>query len=219
MQTRNMIFGLGMAVAAAGLTAAAVAQNNGEGEMSFFVTSVGSGEGGNLGGLEGADAHCQSLAAAVGAGDRVWRAYLSTIDLGGGEGGDARDRIGEGPWFNAEGVLIAANLDDLHTEGANNINKETALTEAGAIVPGRGDSPNQHDILTGTLQDGTAANATCINWTSSSNDQSTIVGHTDLQGNPSGINFWNYSHGTRGCSQEALVGTGGAGYFYCFAAQ
>ena len=148
----------------------------------------------------------------------MWRAYLSTQ---GEDAVNARDRIGDGPWNNAEGVMVAADLDELHSEAAN-INKETALMETGMVVPGRGDDPNQHDILTGTQMDGTAFAAdagdmTCSNWTSSG-EGSAMVGHTDLMGNPSGVNFWNYSHPTRGCSQDALVSTGGAGYFYCFAA-
>ncbi|MBT3395982.1 MAG: hypothetical protein HN423_02225 [Alphaproteobacteria bacterium] len=188
-------------------------------DMTFFATSVGGGDGANLGGLEGADAHCLNLAEAVGAGAKTWRAYLSTQGVGGGEAVNARDRIGTGPWHNAEGVEIAANVDALHTEGANNIQKSTALTEAGGIVNGRGDSPNQHDMLTGTQQDGmagTGENQTCDDWTSNGAGTA-IVGHTDLQGNTRGLNLWNYSHGSRGCSQSNLVGTGGAGLFYCFA--
>lgn len=186
------------------------------GEPSFFATSVGLGDGANLGGLEGADAHCQSLAAAVGWGGKTWRAYLSTQ----GEGAvNARDRIGTGPWYNAKGELIAADVAALHTE-PNLINKQTALSEAGNMINGRGDTPNQHDMLTGSQQDGTAfaagADMTCGNWTSNAAG-SAMMGHTDLQGNPSGINFWNFSHGSRGCSQDNLVSTGGAGLFYCFA--
>ncbi|MGD9738103.1 MAG: hypothetical protein AB7O56_09795 [Bauldia sp.] len=181
--------------------------------MTFFITSVGIGDGANLGGLEGADAHCQELATAAGAGDRTWVAYLSTD----GEGAvNARDRIGPGPYVNAVGVTVAANLDELHAE-TNGINKETALNELGAIVNGRGDDPNQHDILTGTNPDGTvAAGMTCGNWTLNGDGQA-MVGHHDLQGNPAGINFWNSSHPSQGCGQEALVGTGGAGLLYCFA--
>jgi hypothetical protein len=185
-------------------------------EMSFFVTSVGVGDGANLGGLEGADAHCQALAEAAGAGVRTWVAYLSTQ----GEGAvHARDRIGSGPWVNAQGTPIAGSVDELHSE-ANGITKETALNERGEVVNGRGDEPNTHDILTGSQQDGTAfaeaADMTCSNWTSNA-EGSAMVGHHDLIGNPEGVNFWNHSHGSRGCSQEALVGTGGAGLFYCFA--
>ena len=195
---------------------AAHAQNA---EVSFFVTSAGAGDGANLGGLEGADSHCQALAAAVGAGGKDWRAYLSTR---GENPVNARDRIGAGPWLNAAGVQIAANVADLHSE-ANNIDKETALNEHGEIVNGRGDDPNRHDILTGSQEDGTAFAAgddmTCGNWTSNAGDAgSAMVGHHDLTGNPSGINFWNHSHGSRGCSQANLVKTGGDGLFYCFAA-
>ena len=206
---------LTVVIASAGLTLPAQAQE-GSPEMSFFVTSVGVGDGANLGGLEGADAHCQELAGAAGAGDRTWAAYLSTQ----GEGAvNARDRIGAGPWLNAQGTQIAGSLEELHSE-TNGITKETALSETGAVVNGRGDEPNMHDILTGSQQDGTAfaeeADMTCSNWTSNG-EGSAMVGHHDLIGNQEGINFWNFSHGSRGCSQEALVDTGGAGLFYCFA--
>ena len=220
MANQTKLIRIGLTVIAVGGLLAGISSAAGQpggNSMSFFVTSGGPGDGGNLGGSVGADAHCQSLANAVGAGDRDWRAYLSTVEMDGQPGVDARDRIGIGPWHNAEGVMIAANLDDLHSDAAG-INKQTALSESGKIINGRGDSPNQHDILTGTLRDGTAADATCLNWTSSGNAQSTYVGHTDLIGNPSGVNFWNYSHATRGCSQSALVSTGGAGLLYCFAA-
>jgi hypothetical protein len=206
------------ALAAAGMLAiapvtCAVAQDGG---TSFFVTSVGPGDGANLGGLEGADAHCQALAEAAGITGRTWRAYLSTS----GEGAvNARDRIGSGPWVNAKGAEIAASVEELHTE-PNKINKDTALDEKGNMVKGRGDDPNQHDMLTGSEQDGTAFDGgddrTCSNWTSNG-EGSAMVGHHDLIGNPQNINFWNFSHPSRGCSQEALVGTGGAGLFYCFA--
>jgi len=189
-----------------------------QGPMSFFVTSVGIGNGGDLGGLEGADRHCQKLARAVGAGGKTWHAYLSTQGSG---GVNAKDRIGNGPWFNAKGMQIAANSAELHGEG-NKINKETALDERGMIVKGRGDTPNQHDMLTGTQHDGTAVpgpdDATCSNWTSSADGQgSAVVGHHDLVGNPQGINFWNYSHKTPGCAPANLQRVGGAGLFYCFA--
>lgn len=184
-------------------------------QMSFFVTSAGLGKGGDLGGLTGADAQCQSLAQAAGAGGKTWRAYLSTEGSG---GVNAKDRIGNGPWVNAKGVQIAANVADLHSDN-NKINKETALTEKGAVVPGRGDTPNEHDILTGSNRDGTAiADATCSNWTSSADGQGGAqVGHTDLIGNPQNINFWNFSHKTPGCAQANLQRVGGAGRFYCFA--
>lgn len=207
-----------IAVAIGGLVAInALAQGEAGDEVSFFVTSVGLRDGANLGGLEGADAHCQALATNVGAGDRTWRAYLSTLDTPEAEGVDARDRIGEGPWFNADGVLIASDLVQLHSAEVN-INLATGLTEAGGTVNGRGQSPLQHDILTGTRQDGRAVNGTCANWTSNNDSDFTYVGHHDLVGNPAGINYWNYSHRTAGCSQDALVRTGGAGFFYCFAA-
>lgn len=185
-------------------------------EMSFFVTSVGSGNGANLGGLEGADAHCQRLAQAVGAGGRTWRAYLSTQ---GANAVNARDRIGRGPWRNAQGVVIANDVAQLH--GENNLTKQTALTERGTVVNGRGDTPNQHDMLTGTQADGTAFPAgedrTCRNWTSSG-EGSAMTGHHDRMGIPGPApTSWNASHPSRNCSQEGLVSTGGAGLFYCFA--
>ncbi|WP_299365168.1 hypothetical protein [uncultured Paracoccus sp.] len=181
--------------------------------MSFFVTSTNPGQGADFGGIEGADAHCASLAAAAGATDRTWRAYLST----GSE--NARDRIGTGPWFNAKGVEIAASVDALHGE-ANAITKETALDETGAVVNGRGDDPNRHDILTGSLPDGTAAEQTCEDWTSSG-EGAAMVGHHDRMGldeTPPSLS-WNSSHPSRGCGLEALRGTGGEGLLYCFAAE
>ncbi len=186
--------------------------------MSFFVTSVGLGKGGDLGGLSGADNYCQSMAQAAGAGGKTWRAYLSTQGAG---GVNARDRIGSGPWVNAKGVQIAANVAELHSD-RNKVNKETALDEKGVMIKGRGDTPNQHDILTGSQQDGSAVagpdDATCGNWTSSADGQGgAMVGHTDLVGNPSGINFWNFSHKTPGCAPANLVRVGGAGLLYCFA--
>lgn len=189
-----------------------------ENSMSFFVTSVGSGKGGDLGGLEGADAHCQKLATAVGAGKRQWRAYLSTEEAG-KRGLSARDRIGKGPWYNAKGVLIAENIVELHLYNRTII-KETALNEKGEIVNGRGDKPNMHDILTGSMDDGTAyfpgeVDHTCKNWTSST-EGSAQVGHHDRHGG--GNLSWTSAHGTRGCSLEDLAKTGGEGLFYCFAA-
>ena len=188
--------------------------------MSFFVTSVGPGSGGNLGGLAGADKHCQQLAAAVGAGNRTWRAYLSTTAAGTQPNINARDRIGSGPWYNAKGQLIASNVDDLH-EDRNNIRKPTALTEKGAEVNGVGNQPNQHDILTGSDSEGRALPGaaqitTCNNWASADDTSRTIVGHHDRLGGPNAS--WNAVHSSAGCSQEALVKTGGAGLFYCFAA-
>jgi len=186
--------------------------------MSFFVTSAGPGDGANLGGLAGADAHCQSLAAAVGRGDSTWHAYLSQAGAAGAPQVHARDRIGTGPWYNARGAVIAYNVDDLH-EDRNNVRKPTALNEKGEEVNGFGDQPNQHDILTGSdsrgmLIPGNAANTTCGNWTSNGAG-STMVGHHDRLGGPNAS--WNSVHASRGCSQEDLVGTGGAGLFYCFA--
>ena len=182
--------------------------------MTFFITSVGSGNGADLGGLEGADRHCQALASSVGAGDKTWRAYLSTTGSG---GVNARDRIGTGPWHNFNGVMVAENVDQLH--GDNNLTKETILTEKGAISNGRGDDPNMHDILTGSGLDGIAQggepDTTCGNWTSSG-EGSALVGHHDRQGGGANPTSWNSAHASRGCSQANLQGTGGNGFFYCF---
>jgi len=207
-----------------GLSVNAHAQQRGsDNNMTFFITSVGSGQGANLGGLEGADRHCQQLAQAAGAGHRTWRAYLSTQASNGQAGVDARDRIGRGPWQNAKGTVIAHNLDELH--GANTLNKQTALTEIGDAVNGRGDNPNRHDILTGSRQDGTAFasgdDRTCGNWTKSGTEGAAMLGHHDRQGlsDDPPAKSWNSSHTSRGgCSLEALRSTGGAGLFYCFAA-
>ena len=207
------------------LTAAllsACAMGPSSGPMSFFVTSTGAGKGADLGGLAGADAHCQKLASAAGAGQRQWRAYLSTSAVGQtAPAVNARDRIGAGPWFNAKGALIATDVHHLH--GNNNLTKATALDERGNLVKGRGDAPNEHDILTGSRLDGTALspapNLTCNNWTSSGDGQA-MIGHHDRQGlvtDPWALS-WNSSHQTRGCGQDALKSTGGAGLFYCFAA-
>lgn len=190
--------------------------------MGFFITSVGPGDGGNLGGLAGADAHCQKLAQEAGTGSRTWRAYLSATAGGGQPAVNARDRIGEGPWYNARGALIAWSIADLHGDvhrDRNSINREFALNEKGEPVKGRGDQPNQHDILTGSDSHGramlgSAANTTCNNWTSNSTG-SAMVGHHDRSGG--GNSSWNAAHASRGCSQQDLVGTGGAGLFYCFA--
>lgn len=181
--------------------------------MSFFVTSQGPGEGANLGGLAGADAHCASLAEAAGVTGKSWAAYLSTSDT------DARDRIGTGPWVNAKGETIADSVEDLHGDGSR-ITKETALDEKGQTVNGRGDSPNRHDILTGSLPNGTAHAATCENWTASG-EGSAMVGHHDRMGldDSAAAKSWNSSHPSRGCGQAALQGTGGDGLFYCFATQ
>lgn len=192
------------------------------GTMTFFVTSVGSGKGADLGGLEGADRHCQQLAQAAGAGGKTWHAYLSTQGAG---AVNAKDRIGAGPWQNAKGDVIASNVADLHSAN-NKIGKTTALTEKGAPVNGRGDTPNTHDILTGSQADGTAFAAgedrTCRNWTSSG-EGAAMVGHHDRMGlrDDDASKSWNTSHPSRGegggCSQDALRGTGGAGLLYCFA--
>ena len=180
------------------------------GPMSFFVTSSGSGNGGDLGGLEGADAICQTLAESVDQGQLTWRAYLSTQ---GPDAENARDRIGPGPWFNADGAQIAANVEGLHSM-QHRMSAFTALDERGNRIPGSGYSPNRHDILTGSEPDGTAYPAgedmTCSNWTSSSDDGKARVGHHDYAA-------WGSAHDSRGCSQDALIGTGGDGLFYCFA--
>lgn len=189
--------------------------------MTFFVTSAGSGKGADLGGLEGADRHCATLAQAAGSTGKTWRAYLSTQ---GADAVNARDRIGEGPWQNAKGAVIARDVADLHG-ASNNLTKQTALTEKGEMVNGRGDTPNVHDILTGSQPDGTAFPAgddmTCGNWTKSGAEGAAMVGHSDRMGldDSAAAKSWNSSHASRGgCSQEALRGTGGAGLFYCFAA-
>lgn len=188
-------------------------------DMSFFITSKGPGDGANLGGLAGADAHCQSLAQAAGAGGKTWRAYLSAAAMDGKAAVNARDRIGSGPWFNAKGVQVAANLDELHYSNVG-LGKEGSLNEMGGVVNGRGDSPNQHDILTGSQLDGTAfsdgADHTCGNWTKNG-EGSAQVGHHDRTGGGQVPSSWNSAHGSRGCSQANLVATGGNGYFYCFA--
>jgi hypothetical protein len=190
--------------------------------MSFFLTSAGSGKGADLGGLAGADRHCQALAQAAGAGAKSWRAYLSTQAAGGAAAVNARDRIGRGPWQNAKGVVVAKDVAELH--GANNLTKQTVLNEKGEMVNGRGDTPNMHDILTGSQLDGTAFPAgedrTCGNWTKSGADGAVMVGHHDRTGldDSPPAKSWNTSHLSRGgCSQDALKSTGGAGLFYCFA--
>ena len=183
--------------------------------MSFFVTSVGSGKGADLGGLKGADAHCASLAEAAGVTGKTWHAYLSTSDA------DARDRIGKGPWVNAKGEKIADDVASLHSD-ANAITKQTALNEKGEVVNGRGDTPNRHDMLTGSKPDGTKiADQTCGDWTMSGAEGAAMMGHHDRTGldDSAAAKSWNSSHASRGgCSQEALKGTGGDGLFYCFAA-
>lgn len=196
-----------------------VAQNAPE-KMTYFITSAGVGNGAALGGLEGADQHCQQLAKAAGAGNRTWRAYLSAGAANGKPAVNAKDRIGKGPWYNVKGVMVAKDVADLHAD-TNNLKKDTSVTEKGDVVNGRGDTPNQHDILTGSNLDGTAfadtADHTCKNWTSSANDGSAQVGHHDRQGGGQNPTSWNSAHGSKGCGQADLVATGGAGRFYCFA--
>ena len=192
--------------------------------MTFFVASVGVGNGANLGGLAGADAHCQKLAAAAGAGNRTWKAYLSASASGSQAAVNARDRIGKGPWHNAKGTLIARDLGHLHGDTlddarlGNLITKNNAITEKGTLINGVGDTPNMHDVLTGSQSDGRAytdaADHTCKNWTSNGEGIAQL-GHSDRNGG--GIS-WNSVHPSRGCSQDNLVATGGAGLFYCFAA-
>ena len=212
MNKKNVI----AAVALAMLGTPSIAQQS---SMTFFVTSANPGKGADLGGLEGADRYCQQLATAAGAGGKTWRAYLSTQGSG---AVNAKDRIGKGPWQNAKGVVVAKDVADLHGAG-NNLNKQTALTEKGEGVKGRGDQPNEHDILTGTQPDGSAFPAgedkTCGNWSKGA-EGSAVVGHHDRTGldtSPPALS-WNSSHATRGCSMDLLRPTGGAGYFYCFAA-
>ena len=203
-------------VASVSVFATACALMGPKNPMTFFITSAGSGQGADLGGLAGADKRCQTLAESVGAGHpRLWRAYLSTDKI------NARDRIGNGPWQNAKGVVVARSVDDLHSAN-NQLNKQNSLTEKGEVVPGRGDKPNQHDMLTGSAPDGRALTGkalTCSDWTSSGAG-SAMVGHHDRMGldDSEPQRSWNSSHPTKGCSQEALVSTGGAGRFYCFAA-
>ena len=211
---------------ALGIAGAPHAQQSGQASnMSFFVTSTPIGKGADLGGLDGADKHCQQLAQASGAGGKTWRAYLSTQAADGKPAINARDRIGKGPWQNAKGVVVAKDVDESH--GQNNLKKETALDEKGNVVNGRGDTPNKHDALTGTMPDGRAfppgEDKTCKNWTSSTQGTA-IVGHIDRQGlrDDEASRSWNSSHPSRGpdggCSQSDLRSTGGDGLFYCFAA-
>jgi hypothetical protein len=221
--TRSSLLALASLLAFGG-EASVQAQTQGDaGAMTFFVTSAGPGNGADLGGLAGADAHCRQLAEAVGAGGHTWRAYLSTQASDGQPAVDARDRIGDGPWQNVEGVVIAADVADLH--GENRLDKSSALNERGEVVNGRGDTPNRHDILTGSQPDGTAFPAgedrTCANWTLSGTEGAAMVGHHDRMGlrDDPPSHSWNSSHLSRGgCSQAALQSTGGDGLLYCFAA-
>lgn len=202
-----------------GLAAAAFATAQ-EADMSYFLTSKGPGDGANLGGLAGADAHCQKLAESAGAGGKTWRAYLSTSGADGGEVVNARDRIGDGPWVNANGVQVASNVDDLHSDN-NKLSKENSISEKGEVINGRGDSPNRHDILTGSNLDGTAfadgEDHTCRDWTYSGAEGSAQVGHHDRTGGGANPTSWNNAHPSRGCGQADLQGTGGDGLYYCFA--
>ena len=217
MKMTRIALGAVAAIAIVATTAGLKAQQS---SMTFFISSAGSGKGGDLGGLAGADALCQRLATSAGATAKTWRAYLSTT---GDKSVNARDRIGRGPWQNFKGEIVANTLDELHSD-KNNLSKQTSLTETGAVVNGRGDKPNMHDILTGSNSEGRAVgggdkDTTCNNWTSS-DAGSAIVGHHDRQGvndSPPQLS-WNSSHGTKGCSQQALVSTGGNGLIYCFAA-
>lgn len=223
--TRHFTFALCLGASAILLASAPAGAQ--QANMTFFVSSTSIGNGGNLGGLAGADNQCQTLAQAAGAGAKTWRAYLSTQEEGGKPAINARDRIGKGPWTNAKGAVVAKDVADLHGAG-NNVNKETALNEKGEVINGFGDTPNRHDALTGSQPDGTAFAAsvgdrTCKNWTSSTQGAA-MVGHTDINGpatNPT-AKSWNAAHPSRGaeggCSQADLKGTGGDGLLYCFAA-
>ena len=212
--------------AAAAVTVAVIAacgtMGGGKTGMSFFVTSAGPGDGANLGGLAGADAQCQKLATAAGAGKRTWRAYLSQQPTPNVPGVNARDRIGKGPWMNAKGVVVATDVENLHS-GSNNLGKTTSLTETGMVVNGRGDTPNTHDLLTGSQPDGRFivgnVNTTCGNWTQNG-EGSAMLGHHDRRGLDDSVpaKSWNSSHLSRGCSADALKATGSAGLYYCFAA-
>lgn len=217
MKNNDRFRAVSMAALACGMSLAATAA---AADMSFFVTSVGGGKGADFGGLAGADRHCETLATAAGAGGHTWHAYLSAGAAPGSPAVNAKDRIGTGPWRNAKGVVIAGNVAELH--GNNNLSKQTALTEKGEVNNGRGDTPNRHDILTGTQADGTAYTGnddkTCANWTSSSAGAAQL-GHHDRQGlgDDAESHSWNSSHISRDCSDEGLRSTGGAGLLYCFA--
>ena len=221
----RLVLSASTAVAAVALVVGCGAMGSSGGNpMGFFITSTNPGKGGDLGGLAGADRYCQTLAASVGAGNKTWRAYLSNAALNGQPAFNARDRIGNGPWRNAKGVVIATSVADLHSANAK-VGKDTSLTEKGEVVSGFGDEVNRHDILTGSRPDGTVAvpdpgkDTTCSNWTKSEGG-SAIVGHHDHKGtNPDPVAnaSWNSSHGTRGCSLDQLKLSGSAGLMYCFA--
>lgn len=227
MKTMTRTFGIGVTLAIVGGSYLATAQQPPAAPpqpMSFFVTSAGSGKGADLGGIAGADRICQTLGTAAGS-TKTWHAYLSAAAASGQAAVNARDRIGAGPWYNAKGARVAQNVGDLHGDTleqarrGNNIQKPTAITEKGEVVNGVGDTPNQHDIITGSQLDGTAftdgADHTCNNYTSSATTGTVQLGHHDRTGG--GNISWNSTHASRGCSQENLVATGGAGRFYCFA--
>jgi hypothetical protein len=201
---RNLILG---AAAIMAMSAPVAAQ---DANMSFFITSVNPGDGANLGGLEGADAHCASLAEAAGITGKVWAAYLSSSEV------DARDRIGTGPWYNFEGVQVAADIDDLHAQ-EEGLSKVNSVSETGEGISGRGDTPNRHDILTGSDLQGRLVGDACEDWTTTSAEGSAMVGHHDRTGGGANPTSWNAAHGSRGCSLENLQSTGGDGLFYCFA--
>lgn len=223
----TLVSALAIALPAAAQTAGSTGDSKGKPvkkhSMSFFVTSVNPGKGADFGGLEGADRYCQQLGTAAGEGKRTWRAYLSTSAYKGGKEIHARDRIGKGPWYNAKGERIAKNVEDLHTDA--NITKTTALTEKGGLVKVRGDTPNEHDILTGSDSHGRAfpgtSDTTCSNWTSSAEDGSAQVGHVDRAGlvDAPHAKSWNHAHPSRGCSMPRLRSSGGGGLIYCFAAK
>jgi hypothetical protein len=210
------------AAVAAVIGSAAILRAQTSPQMSFFITSAGSGDGANLGGLAGADRHCTTLAEAAGVRGKTWRAYLSAAAANGQPAVNAKDRIGSGPWFNAKGEKVADNVADLHSEN-NKLGKQGSLNEKGGVVNGRGDTPNTHDMLTGSNADGTLAagglpnGGPCGNWTSNATDGVARLGHFDKQGGGEAPNSWNSAHNSRGCSQANLVATGGAGLYYCFA--
>jgi hypothetical protein len=213
--TKKLVVPLAIAAMTVAVAMSSMAADS---EMTFFLTEVGPGDGANLGGLEGADAFCEQAADSAGAGGKNWVAYLSTT----GDGGvNARDRIGAGPWHNAEGVEVASSVENLHSD-SNNVTKATVLDQNGNAVNGRGDDPNRHDILTGSQADGTALNSdsdtSCSNWTGNG-EGSALVGHFDRQGGGDNPTSWNSAHPSRGCSQANLQATGGNGLFYCFAAK
>jgi hypothetical protein len=217
---KRTLAALAVALSACGSSEADAPETPDPTRMSFFITSVGTGRGANLGGLAGADAHCRQLAEAAGLTGATWRAYLSTRAAGAQPAVNARDRIGRGPWYNASRVLIARDVAHLHSDSTG-LTKPTALNEKGEVVNGRGDTPNRHDMLTGSQLDGTlfpgAEDRTCANWTSESTGAAQL-GHHDRQGGGDNPTSWNSAHVSRGCSQDNLVSTGGAGLFYCFAA-